>query len=717
MTRKDVFCMKKLVSYLLTAAMLFSVIGVSADSGVTSPSALTMQQVLVAVKEKINIPSEADKFESNSSTDDDGTVYDFSWHNDARTIAIDIECDDKAHIKSYNIYRDNNGDYSRLSTVTKEQAMSAADEFIKKAVPEAFQNSDDCFVYDEKSSGAYLNFSNSEYWFSYIRVKDGAKVKSNDARVQTEVYGDKVEVTSFSCEWDYKTEFEPSESFDGDLTAKYIEQFPVELVYEKEYPWIVYRADGKEETKAKMIYRIKDNDIGYISASTGEKVIEDPKIYRFFAENSTGDAAGGANAKSSQTMLTEAELKEIDNVKNLVSAQTAEKLLRSLGELKLSAGVKLVNSSVRTDGEKYYLSLHMSMDENAKINPNVTKYHNLYAMLDAQSGEILSLSNYTNGSSAAKELSAAEKQKAAAAVESFAKKVAGEKFSDCGDAENSFNDNYVGAYYPRFVNGIEYVNDGISIGYDAITKTVNNYNINWDDDVSYFELPDNAVTADEAYKAILSELPLEKIYIVSDGKYRLCATVPYDEIIKVDAVKGELIKNERKDNIKAEYDDISGHWSETAVKSLANVGIALSGDSFRPDDNISVGDMMRLMASSFYYGNYAYYDDGELIKALADRGIITRDEADSIDLGAAISREDAFAYMIKFMGYEKIAKMNNIFKCDFADKNLLSNDKIGCAALLSGFGVVAGDGGELRPNSYLTRAETAVMIYNYLTKN
>ncbi len=719
MTRRERFGMKKIIAYLITAAMLATSLCAYADSASAPAEQMTMQQVLLAVKGKIDIPPEADKFESNSSTGEDGTSYDFSWHDDDRTIAVNIECDGSARIKSYNIYRDH-GDCTRLSSVTREQAKAVADEFIKRTVPENFENADDCFVYDEYGSGSYLNFRNSEYWFAYDRIRNGAKVNSNDACVRVEIFGDSAEVTSFNCDWDYKTEFADGEKYDGDITAKYMEQFPIELVYEKDYPWVLYRsADGNDEEKAQMIYRIKDNDVGYISSSTGEKVTEDPRTFRYFAENATadaGDMAGGGNAKSSQPSLTEAELKEVETAANFIKPAAAEKTLRFLGELKLTSDVKLTNSSVRTDGERYYLRLYMGMDE-AKINPNSTKYHNLYATLDAQSGEILSINNYTNGSDRTKELTDAEKDKASAAIETFVKKLADKKLSESGEAEINPYGTYVSAYYPRLVNGIEYVNDGISAGYDAAAKTVTSYNLTWDADVSYFESPDKAISADDAYKAILDKIPLEQVYVISDGKYRLCTTLSNTETVRLDAISGELIKRDKSEPIKADYGDIDGHWSETAVKALADVGVALPGDSFRPDDNISLGDMMRLMAAAFWYSDIAVCDDSELADNLVDRGIITRDEAKTMDFGAAVSREESFVYMIKFMGYEKIAKMNGIFKCDFADGNLLSTDKLGYAALLSGFGVVGGDGGMLRPNSYLTRAETATMLYNYLTKN
>ena len=49
-----------------------------------------------------------------------------------------------------------------------------------------------------------------------------------------------------------------------------------------------------------------------------------------------------------------------------------------------------------------------------------------------------------------------------------------------------------------------------------------------------------------------------------------------------------------------------------------------------------------------------------------------------------------------------------------ADGNLLSDGKIGYPAILTGMGIICGNGGYLKPKTPITRAEAAVMIYNYM---
>ena len=82
---------------------------------------------------------------------------------------------------------------------------------------------------------------------------------------------------------------------------------------------------------------------------------------------------------------------------------------------------------------------------------------------------------------------------------------------------------------------------------------------------------------------------------------------------------------------------------------------------------------------------------------------------------APVLREDAFVFMIRFMGYERVAKLSGIFNCPFSDANEISPEKLGYAAILSGFGVISGDASQVRANDNITRAETAMMLYKYLT--
>ena len=79
-----------------------------------------------------------------------------------------------------------------------------------------------------------------------------------------------------------------------------------------------------------------------------------------------------------------------------------------------------------------------------------------------------------------------------------------------------------------------------------------------------------------------------------------------------------------------------------------------------------------------------------------------------------VTREDAFVYMVKLDGLDKVARLNGIFKVEYEDENLISYDKIGYPAILTGMGIICGNGGKLRPQDFITRAEAVSMVYNYM---
>ena len=65
------------------------------------------------------------------------------------------------------------------------------------------------------------------------------------------------------------------------------------------------------------------------------------------------------------------------------------------------------------------------------------------------------------------------------------------------------------------------------------------------------------------------------------------------------------------------------------------------------------------------------------------------------------------------IGAENYAKYNDIYVTPFND---VTENK-GYIALLSAMGVLSGDGnGNFNPNREMTRAESIIMIYNYLTR-
>ena len=67
-------------------------------------------------------------------------------------------------------------------------------------------------------------------------------------------------------------------------------------------------------------------------------------------------------------------------------------------------------------------------------------------------------------------------------------------------------------------------------------------------------------------------------------------------------------------------------------------------------------------------------------------------------------------YMVKLDGLDKVAKLQDIFKVEYADGNLISKGKIGYPAILTGMKVICGNGGKVRPQDEITRAEVVEIL-------
>jgi tRNA nucleotidyltransferase/poly(A) polymerase len=84
---------------------------------------------------------------------------------------------------------------------------------------------------------------------------------------------------------------------------------------------------------------------------------------------------------------------------------------------------------------------------------------------------------------------------------------------------------------------------------------------------------------------------------------------------------------------------------------------------------------------------------------------------------SAVKREDGVKFVIRALKYEKVAKIENIFKdSPFKDADKISEGLKGHVAIATGLQIIKGYDGAFYPQDEMTRAAAAVMIYNYLQK-
>lgn len=693
--------MKRIISVVLAVSVLLSfAVPISAESK-------SIEQALAGVKTRIAVPEDYTVFRS-SMTEYGKESYYFNWSNEEGNGNLSVHTDEKGRINSYYLSKDiKTSAYPSLPDISREKAESLATEFLKRSAFELVSNDTDklSLVSTTASQSGGITY----YSFIYSRKHNGYEVLNNNAHINVTAYSDIAYVSDASIEWDYNTEFsDDSEKLDAPEKA-YFDVFPIELRYERTYENIIKKlSDGTEIIDdVVLLYGFKDG-AGYISAVDGKKL--EPEFddkYRLTA------GSGGATNESmkemaADTAFSEAELAEIERVEGLMSKEEAEKLLRGIPSLALTD--KMTVRSIRiyrqrpwyitdksnVDDEKFMLNIALRDDETGE-SANMT--------VDAECGEIKNIYRYGGA-----EKGIADSK---STMDLFIKAVAPTKTAECEEAVLTEDEYSINVNMRRMVNGVPYNNNGISYNYSKEYSRISNYNLEWDE-YADFTNPKSAIEKDIAEKKVLEHSPLKAVYIPNGGKYRLCYTISKPERqSSIDALTGETVyENYNEQNVNINYSDINGHWAELAVRALADAGIGEATAKFCPNNKMTQKDLLMYLASAFLGRYYWEYDENSFYDMLERRGYINDGE---INPSAYVTREDSFKFMVRFMGFERVAKLGGIYKVNYNDASELSEDKVGYAAILTGFGVVSGDGSSLRPKSEITKAECAMMVYKYFS--
>ncbi len=682
--------MKKTIGILLALVMIVSYIPVLADVDISQ----NMETVLLNVKSKVDIPEKFSEFSPYSYEQNGKAYYTFDWSKEDGKGNISVSCDEKGRITNYYFYDNTLKSEKKLTSLSKDDIVKFAEDFLKKTAPEAYEDENNNFCYDDNS----WFVSNNSYKLTFKRMYSDVEVKDNYADFRIVVYDDVAYVRNMDIAYNYDSDF--SHGSVNELESVYMEAFPVELIYKDVYSYNY--DDKKDENKTVLVYRNKNNEAGYILASSGEVVTEDENNELFFG-NAGGGVMEDATVENNKNMLTEKEIEELENVKGIISKADADKFLRNIPGVDISSDMKLSSYNITKQNEKYFVTLTYNTEDKEA-------YKYLTATLEGLTGKLINLSSSGRQSYDAVTLTEVQKKVASEKADAFLNAVAPDEFAQCREHNAMYNNFRYSRDYDRYVNGVRYINDGINITMDAELGKVTYYSLDFETD-KIFDDPSNAISNYTAYKCMFDVNPLKLIWVLSGGEYVECWTLGKYGVL-VDAFTGE----EYNENIYFEqktydYSDIKGHWAEEKITKLAEIQIGFDGDKFNPDTPISQYDLLRLFAAGIHYRDYLTYPEDMLYENFIYDGILTEEEKNS---DGQVLREDAFVYMVRLDGLEKVAKLSSIFKVEYADENLLSKGKIGYPAILTGMNVICGNGGYLKPKTPITRAEAAVMVYNYM---
>lgn len=698
--------MKKILSFLLVMAVLASMsIELFANPG-EATNTEEMEKVLIAVKQKIDIPEKFTEFTPSAREvyDTGKMTYEFSWYDKEGNGNVSVACDGEGRITRYYFYDSELKTSKKLSSLSNADIKDYANTFLKKALPEVYEGENNELVFDEE----YWSVNNLNYDFRYKRLHNGVEVKDNTVYLNICIYDDVPYVRSMNTYLNYDSAFEAVPAELAGYVEKYKANFPIELVYEDVYKPYAKRVDEDDNNETALIYRFKNHEAGFILASSGEIAEEDELSAVYKA--ASGSASNGKFEASKDTAMreeafTKQELLEFEKIGKLISKEEMIKYLEKLPYIGYSEELKMSSHALYLVDDRYMVEMGLSDNEKDRY---------IDAGFDGETGNLIALYNslpYTSKNDD-EDLSENEKAEASKKIDEFLEIVASEKLGQFKLQQEDVYGKELSKTYNREVNGgIRYISDSIRVRFNNESGQISSYSIDFEDD-KIFENPDKAIKADVAYDALLKLSPIKKMYVHTGGSYKVCYAVS-EYGTKVDAFSGNEYAVEQYALLPAnyKYSDINGHWAEPKIIKLAEAQLGFEGEFFNPDKSITQLELLRLFAAAMRYKSYLTYPEENLYEELVEDGILTKEE---VERDGKVMREDAFVYMVRLEGLERIAKHPEIFKVEYADGNLISSEKTGYPAILTGLGIICGNGGKLRPNEAITRAEAAVMVYNYL---
>ncbi len=683
--------MKRLISFFLT--LIFVMSGFSSVHASQMQLSDELTAKLSSVKERIEDTSEYEKFNANKRSYNDKTTYNFEWYTDNETLSksLNITVNSEDVITNYYKYieKENIDNKPSINKLSSKEVSDKTKALIYQLNPMLV---DKIAIENPKYDSLY----NQEYEFSVQRIEDGIPVYGDSGYVT--VSSDGAYISNFYMNYTCGLKFPSGLDYISADEAKtaYENQLGLKLIYDIKY------GEKRQRTAVLKYVRSEDSNT-YISASDGS-------IYVHTMEN--GAAGGGASSKN-MAMATEsarddasfsfAELNELEKLDGLIDVNLLEKNLRENIYLNIDESFALQNSSVSRDyydEEKYTYRLGFESEDKEK---------SCYITCDAVSGNVISYSRYVpylNDKN--------DKYTATGYAKEAVEELADEYLTD--DIDNTYRivDEQSGyVKYVRFVNGVEVPYDVITIKINDNDGKIDSYNLNYNN--LEFPAPDFIVGLQSATQEVFENVDYSIVYLPQmSGNcaipvYRFVNVSP-----QVDAITGKIISNTEAVEL-SDYSDIDGHYAQEQINALKQYGIGFAGGEFMPDNEITQGEYLALLSAVF--SNWSSpivlkegYDFSNVYTFAERYNLLEQSDAEQTSV---LTRSAACVLLVKAMGYDEVACLSDIFVTEFED---VFEEK-GYIAILDAMDIIEGNGtNKFYPQKTLTRAEAAVILYNYLSR-
>lgn len=755
---------KKLFSLLLTCSFLASAItpAVAMDtsaitvksvstssSGILKPEGLelskeeALKKSIELLQKHFSIKVNETDFKYNISLDtlsyeasSGKRVWSIQWYQNSYKKNINIYLTLDA-VKGNIIYMskndyNNNSQYS-VPTLSIEEAEKIAADVAKKLNPDEFKQ---CVLSNNKW---FSNRGNSSsYSFNYVRTMNGASYANNNIYINVD--GTSGAITSYNCNWNSELSAPKTETYLPSLMAQSVfkDNMNVTLKYKLFKNKYEYQ-NAENEKNVKLVYEPTLKDGFTIDAKTGK-----------FINTENVDNSQLESAALSATELQKLYSKYI-------------KIEDTKTPLEETKALSLIETSVKNlYGEGYTISdLRYSENDNKiwsayfskKIDEKNVQSGSI--SIDALNGQILYITNY-------RPYEYKEKftpkftwkegyNKAIDLIGDYYK----DKIKDIEltqvHTEAKYYETEPERYYRysfvRKVNNIPFENNNVYVEFNAETGEISSMRSSWDKDI-VFPDPSKSITTSKAKEAYFSKYKPALNYIVVNTSSDEKNYVPGLKLV-YSLDQNNVFINGFDENILNSYDgeevkfditeflnEIKGSNAEKEIKILAYKGL-IDTDNFKLKAQVKNIDLIRTLVDALGYTPYIINDstanmadakkeasdtssaetllsDEDYLKMASYYGIIAED-VDKIDLQANVTKITMTKALIRFLQYDKIAQIPDIFTLNFKDAKSISTEDIGYIALARGLNLVSLDtNNNFNPKAIVTKEELALSVFRTL---
>jgi len=691
-----------------------------------------LAQVTEKVKETLGIDDRYTDFYGELS--DNGLRHNWSLYWSMKGENLNVTADSAGKVLNYYLYTDSQGyDYDNhlapiFPKVTREMAAEKAQAFLKKVLGD--QESVVFSAFNERIDP----YEQTRYYFSGALLVNGLETPiSCSISIQTS----DLSVASFSRS-DGRTVYlgDLPDAETGITGEKAKQLLNGTLSLKLQY---VLSEDGKT---AVLRYMPVYSGEYVVDAKTGELIDVSELYNRLAAPEAGSQAAADKSAAAGGSGLSPAEQAGVEKLEGVLSKEQLDAKVRAVTGLLIGGEYTLGQVSYRVDQENDTVYGYLTYTARAQMQPDAgdSGYIRKYITLDAKTGELISL--YTGYPYGMVKQEGKTEEQLKASAESFLREYSPGHFGQTalsGDTGSAgMGDDGATSLqlcYAQSVNGYFYMPNALNVSVNCATGAVDSFSQNWDDAVT-FDSADNLIdmqTALSAYAGAFSaklcyvELPVKIDPTQPDLEpyaklgysyiYRLALGYVLDSdrsVIGIDAKTGKVIEREEQPDQTLAYDDLSGHYAQAQIEKLAEFGIGLISSSFGPDKQLTERDMLVFLLSTAGQ-RFDGENDEWLYEAAKQYGLIPGGTVPAPE--RAVSRMEVIRTILRMSGYDKTAGLKGIYRCGFSDSQTISEADYGYAAIAQGLGIVGGDeAGRLNPYETATRAEAAVMLYNFMNR-